>query len=121
MSRCNKTLFVLASAIILLTGCGKQHDAETVVKDFIEQNVSVKDYEVEFRSLDSTTHVSDSLIEKIKFAAVQDKLFKKDIKYGADPKTGKYVFLPANIYVGKDTLRRTFYLDMKITNVVAFK
>lgn len=114
-------LLAFVSAALLLSGCGKQGEAETVVEEFIARNVAVDDYSVDFLKLDSTTHVGDSLIERMKLAAGRDRLFKKDIEYGQDPKTGKYIYLPARIYIGNDTIRRTFYLDMDAAHVVAFK
>lgn len=108
-------------ATILLFGCGKQHQAEGVVKEFIAQNIAVEDYSADFLKVDSTTHINDSMIERMRLAAGHNKLFKSGIKYGQDLRKGKYAFLPARIYVGKDTIRQTFYLDMDMSHVIAFK
>lgn len=112
---------VLGIASFLFFSCGKQHKAEAVVKEFINRNIAVKDYYADFLKIDSTTHIADSLINRMKLTAEQNKIFKKGITYGQDPKSGKYAFLPANIYIGKDTIYQTFYLDMELSHVVAFK
>lgn len=110
-----------AIVALVLFGCGKQHKAESVVKEFMAQYMTVDDYSIDFLKIDSTTHVTDSLINRMKFTAAQNKLFKKGIKYGRNPKSGRYVYLPVRIYIGKDTISQTFYLDTNTSNVIAFK
>lgn len=114
-------LSVPAIVALMLFSCGKQHKAETVVKEFMTQYMTVDDYSVDFLKIDSTTHVTDSLIDRMKLTATRNNLFKKGVKYGQVPKSGKYVYLPARIYVGKDTISQTFYLDTSISKVIAFK
>lgn len=121
MKHCVTRACAMALMALAIASCGKQHEAESVVKKFIADNAAVKDYSVEFQRMDSTTHVSDSLIDVMKRAADRNKFFKKGISYEPNSKPGKYIYLPARIYVDKDTLSQTFYLDMEMTHVISFK
>lgn len=121
MSERIKRLFLPFFAVLVLIGCGKQHKAETTVKDFLETNIEAEDYTVDFKKIDSTMYITDSIINRMRSSANQNKFFKKDLKYGRTQARSKYIFIPANIYIGKDTVLHTFYLDMNASYVIAFK
>ena len=115
----NKVTFAYMAAILALSGCGKQHKAESVVTDFLDNNLHANDYTVKFKDIDSTRHVSDSMVTVMRDNADNNKMYKRGIKYAP---TGKqYIYLNTEIYVGDDTARHTFYLDQALTQVVAFK
>lgn len=114
-------IFVLIAAAMSLVGCGKQYEAENKVKDFLDENMLVKDYSVDFQKMDSTAHINDSIISRMKDAARENKLFKKDINYWTGENKGKHVYLQTKIYVGKDTVTHTFYFDTHLSGVMAFK
>lgn len=113
--------FSVCIMAILLVSCGKQHKAENVVKEFLDENLVTDDYSVSFSKIDSTRHVTDSMITVMQSAAARNRIFKKDIKYDTSSKTGKYIFTQTKIYKGKDTISNTFYLDTDLTHVIAFK
>ncbi|MCD8292086.1 MAG: hypothetical protein LUC91_11385 [Prevotella sp.] len=106
---------------LLFVSCMKQHKAESVVKDFLNENLTESKYSVSFSKIDSTAYVNDIALSLMKEIAKHNKAFKKDINYKPNNKKGKLVYTKATIYVGKDTLKQTFYLDNDITYVVGFK
>lgn len=107
--------------LTLLFGCGKQHKAESIVNDFIESNAVSDSYSVTFSPIDSTDRIPVGRIAAMKKSAKSDPLFKKNIVYGMVPTAGKYAFTRAKFINGNDTIVRTFYLDMALTSVIAFK
>ena len=110
---------LICVTLTMLCGCGKQHKAENTVKDFLENNMRTDDYSVIFTKLDSTRHVTDSAIHRMRTNAEKNNIFNKGIKYGNTSK--QYQYLKTKICIGKDTLNQTFYLQPDLTEVVAFK
>ncbi|MCD8298115.1 MAG: hypothetical protein LUC88_11135 [Prevotella sp.] len=106
---------------LMLFSCMKQRKAESVVKDFLNENLTESNYSVSFSKIDSTAYVNVNTINIMKEVAKRNKAFKKNINYGINKRKGKLVYTKAMIYIGKDTLKQTFYLDNDITNVVGFK
>lgn len=116
-----KTLAIGTAAAFILCACGKQHKAEETVKDFLDAYLTTADYSVDFTKIDSTRFVPDSAVHAMRKSAAANASFKKDMKYGANPPQRTYVFTKAAIFIGKDTLRHTFYLTPEMTQVVSFK
>lgn len=116
-----RRIFISLSFIMLLFSCGKQQKAESVVKDFLDENLVVSDYSISFAGIDSTSYITDSIVGVMKKAASTNRLFKKSIKYGESNVQGKYIYTRAEIVNGKDTVTQTFYLDKEMTCVIAFK
>lgn len=121
MSHHIRTLTCCFTAVILMCACGKQHKAEETVKAFLDNNLKTTEYSVNFTKIDSTRLVSDSLIHVMRTNAAKNKSFKSGIVYTANPPQRIYMFTKAKIYIGKDTLQHTFYLNPKLTKVVSFK
>ena len=111
---------MMAVVLLLFVAGGRQQRAKSLVKDFMEANMS--DYDkvsfVDFSSVDSTRVVSDSLI-----AAMQQQSpshFRKDVHYQS--RNGRaLMFIRAKYRMDEDTLSATFYIDKEMTGVVAFK
>lgn len=121
MFHSTKTFVCCLTAIMLMCACGKQHKAEETVKDFLDNNLRIKEYSVNFTKIDSTKLVSDSLIYVMRTNASKNASFKSGITYNANPPQRIYIFTKAKIYIGKDTLQHTFYLNPELTHVVSFK
>ena len=119
MSRYLNTVIICAAAILTLTGCGKQHDAERVVNDFLDDNLLTDNFSVSFTKLDSTRYVTDSVVKAMRTAAEKNKRFRKEIEYA--PTGRQYMFMQAKVCIGQDTISQTFYLDSALTKVVSFK
>ena len=110
----------ICATMLLFASCGRQYKAEQRVKDFVKENMQVAD-EIsgrDFADIGTTRHISDSLINVMRQRG--DKLYKSQISYGAIPAGELYYLRMRYIHKG-DTLQNTFYLDQKLTEVVAFK
>lgn len=75
-------IIIICSITLVAVGCGKQHKAESAVKDFLDQNMTAADYSISFNKIDSTKNLTDSMIIVMKNSAKKNRLFKKNIEYG---------------------------------------
>ncbi|WP_298451080.1 hypothetical protein [uncultured Prevotella sp.] len=114
-------ILMACSIVIFSVSCGKQHKAESVVKDFLDKNITEPEYSISFNSIDSTKNITDSMINVMKNNAKKDNLFKKEIAYGSSTGSKPYIFTKTRIYNGKDTMMYTFYIDRMLQSVIAFK
>jgi hypothetical protein len=110
-------LLPFAFAVLLLTGCGTGYGARGKVKDFLKSNLKQPDIEIlEWSELDSTFRIGDSTVQVMHRAAAP--MLKANASYvKASPQLR---YLNALYVAGKDTMKCTFYLDDKLTGVVAF-
>lgn len=107
-------------SVILLSGCGQEHEIKTVVKDFMKDNMILDDYKIlEWSKLGDTYFVSDSIIQVMRTDAEQNKLVNPGTNY--TPRTEKLHFIQVKYAVYQDTIKQTFYLDSLNSGVVCFK
>ena len=106
---------------LLITACGRQGDAESLVKDFISQNAVNPEKVVllDFGNLDSTKVIKDSVIQTLQER--ENPVFKKGINYAVKTSGHMLYFLRTQLVYEGDTLRQTFYLDEQLQQVVAIK
>ena len=117
----NSRAYIIIGVIMLfLASCGKQHDAEQTVKDFVEANIddAGKVSGRDFADLGTTRHINDSLINVMRSRGADH--YKQGITYPDVPKGDLYYLRMRYVYDG-DTLQNTFYLNQELTEVVAFK
>lgn len=109
-----KNLIYIIGVMLLLTACGQQQRAKSVVKDFMEtyQKGDV-DY-LEFSDVDSTKMLSDSLINALQQLAGKDVSFQKR-------NSTTLLLIRAKYLLDDDTCSTTFYLDPSTMGVVACK
>ena len=111
---------IIGIALLLFASCGRQQQAKSIVKDFMETNVtdySKVDY-LDFRDIDSTRIISDSLLQRMHQNAPSH--FRRNIQY--QQRQGKTLFLLRAKYLyDEDTCSATFYIDALMQGVVAFK
>jgi len=109
-----KSLIYIIGVMLLLTACGQQQRAKSVVKDFMEtyQQGDV-DY-LEFSDVDSTRVLSDSLIQALQQQAGKDVTFQKR-------NSTTLLLIRAKYLLDDDTCSTTFYLDPSTMGVVACK
>ena len=109
-----KNLIYIIGIVLLLTACGQQQRAKSVVKDFMEtyQKGDV-DY-LEFSDLDSTKVLTDSLIRVMQQQAGKDVTFQKRT-------STTLLLIRAKYLLDDDTCSTTFYLDPSTMGVVACK
>ena len=109
-----KSLIYIIGVMLLLTACGQQQRAKSVVKDFMEtyQQGDV-DY-LEFSDVDSTKVLSDSLINVLQQQAGKKVSFQKR-------NSTTLLLIRAKYLLDDDTCSTTFYLDPSTMGVVACK
>ena len=116
----NTLYIIIGVALLLFASCGRQQQAKSIIKDFMEANVtdySKVDY-LDFYDVDSTRNISDSLLQVMHRNAPGH--FRRDIPY--QQRQGKTLVLMRTKYLfGEDTCSATFYIDGEMQGVVAFK
>ena len=45
-------IIIICSITLVAVSCGKQHKAESAVKDFLDQNMTAADYSISFNKID---------------------------------------------------------------------
>lgn len=102
---------------LILVGCGKQNKAESLVSDFIDTRMGCADCSVSFYELNSTNKLSDSLVNVMRN---DNKVFTGKFK-NSDPEQSLWFIRATIVNAGNDTLVHTFYIDLQLEEVVAFK
>lgn len=115
--------FILSVAVLLLAGCGQQHDAESLVKDFMKQNLKEPSAisSVDFERIDSTKRLNDSIVTEIRTFASKSERYRKDIKYPQEAIEKTLIILRVGYRLNGEECSDTYYLDKNLTRVVAFK
>lgn len=120
-----KTLVAIVALVVAMafTGCNREKSkAESMVKDFLKENLVENDFKVmDFSRLDSTTFVSDSLFQLMREKGAKDSRFKQPLDFSDDAKTKKLLFIRVKYRIEKDTFLQTFYFDDELSRVVSFK
>ncbi len=120
-----KTLVAIVAFVVAMafTGCNREKSkAESMVKDFLKENLVENDFKVmDFSRLDSTTFVSDSLFQLMREKGAKDSRFKQPLDFSDDAKTKKLLFIRVKYRIEKDTILQTFYFDDELSRVVSFK
>ena len=120
-----KTLVAIVALVVAMafTGCNREKSkAESMVKDFLKENLVENDFKVmNFSRLDSTTFVSDSLFQLMREKGAKDSRFKQPFDFSDDAKTKKLLFIRVKYRIEKDTILQTFYFDDELSRVVSFK
>lgn len=62
-------IIIICSITLVAVSCGKQHKAESAVKDFLDQNMTTANYSISFNKIDSTRNLTDSMIIVMKNSA----------------------------------------------------
>ncbi len=110
----------VCSAVLLFASCGKQHQAESIIEDFVDVNAVApeKITDRDFADLGTTRHITDSLVKVMRQRGAVN--YKQSITYSPAPIGDLYYLRMRYVYEG-DTLQNTFYLNETLTEVVAFK
>jgi hypothetical protein len=116
-----KNIIIGIFLLVLASSCTKQGDAEKIVNSFIESNAIApeKIIEREFSVLDSTNHLTDSIV--VAMQQMKKDRFKDHIQYVSGQCGRVLYFLRMKYIYEGDTVTNTFYLDENLTTVVSFK
>ena len=109
-----KNLIYIIGIVLLLTACGQQQRAKSVVKDFMETYQKGDVSYLEFSDLDSTKVLSDSLVNALQQQAGKGVTFQKRT-------STTLLLIRAKYLLDDDTCSTTFYLDPSTMGVVACK
>ena len=109
-----KSLIYIIGVMLLLTACGQQQRAKSVVKDFMETYQQGDIDYLEFSDVDSTKMLSDSLINALQQQAGKKVSFQKR-------NSTTLLLIRAKYLLDDDTCSTTFYLDPSTMGVVACK
>ena len=109
--------------VLLLAACGKQHQAEVLAEEFMEANLSNPGAmsRLEFKDLDSTRVVSDSLVGVMRQRLEQGGRYKSGITYAEGAPTKPLMITRATYLLNGEECQDTYYLDVELTRVVAVK
>lgn len=114
---------IIGIAPLLFASCGPQAEAEELVEQFMEQNMreGLNPSSVHFTDVDSTHAMTDSIVINLRQLACQGKRYRPDLKYAPDEPFKKLMVTRVKYELENEEVSDTYYLDMKLTRVVAFK
>lgn len=107
-------LYIIGIALLLFASCGQQHQAKSVVKDFMAEQLHKDVSYLDFTDVDSTHFFTDSLVQALRQRAPQGVRYQ-------EWNDRILLHIRAQYLEGNDTCSATFYLDRNATGVVAFK
>lgn len=121
-------LFLAMGIVLALTSCGDQHKAQSLVKDFLNENLEQNDCSYErFTRLTPTAMIDMNGVKAMRQHMSQMPYVKKNINYhdaAALPDTLLYIRATYKLTdkTGKEQeLTQTFYLDKALSRIIAFK
>lgn len=124
----NKLTFLAMGLVLALTSCGDQHKAQSLVKDFLNENLEERDCSYErFSRLTPTAMIDINGVKDMRQHMSQMPYMKKNINYQDAPAISDTLLYIRATYkltdkTGKEQeLTQTFYMDKALTRVVAFK
>lgn len=124
----NKLTFLAMGLVLALTSCGDQHKAQSLVKDFLNENLEERDCSYErFSRLTPTAMIDMNGVKDMRQHMSQMPYMKKNINYqDASAISDTLLYIRATYKLtdktGKEQeLTQTFYMDKSLTRVVAFK
>ncbi len=119
-----KYLYIIIGMFLLLfASCGPQQDAEELVEQFMEQNMREGQNisGIHFTDIDSTRFVNDSVVISLRHQAKRASRYQGNIKYAPDQPFKQLITTRVRYYIEEKEYSDTYYLDMDLTRVVAFK
>lgn len=116
--------YALGLIVLLFAACGQQYDAESLVKDFMDEYL--KDVgslsSIDFERIDSTTRINDSIINNMKQFTAKSGRYKQDLKFS--PKSDSentLIILRVEYKQNNEIYSDTYYLNKELTKVIAIK
>lgn len=117
-------LYILIGiSLLLFASCGPQQEAEELVEQFMKQNMK-EELDISglhFMDIDSTRLVNDSVVISLRQQAKRASRYQGNIKYAPDQPFKQLITIRAKYYIEEKEYSDTYYLDMDLTRIVAFK
>ena len=114
---------LLVPAMLVLASCGPQHQAESAVEEFLQNNIAdnstlqISNY----GDLDSTRYLNDSTISALQAQEEKSPIYNKGIKYADRKETQMLMFIRVTYNVNGKEHHDTYYLNKEMTEVIAIK
>lgn len=123
-----KMMFVMALGLVLMfTSCGDQHKAQSLVKDFLDENLVDQDCSYErFTRLTPTAMINFEQMKAMRQNVSKLPYVKNNIDYNDTAYPDTLLYLRATYKLTdnqgkKQEVTQTFYLDKDLTRVIGFK
>ncbi len=114
---------LIGMSLLLFASCGPQQEAEELVEQFMKQNMK-EELDISglhFMDIDSTRLVNDSVVISLRQQAKRASRYQGNIKYAPDQPFKQLITIRAKYYIEEKEYSDTYYLDMDLTRIVAFK
>ena len=119
----NYLYIIIGISLLLFASCGPQQEAEELVEQFMKQNMK-EELDISglhFMDIDSTRLVNDSVVISLRQQAKRASRYQGNIKYAPDQPFKQLITIRAKYYIEEKEYSDTYYLDMDLTSIVAFK
>ncbi len=119
----NYLYIIIGISLLLFASCGPQQEAEDLVEQFMKQNMK-EELDISglhFMDIDSTRLVNDSVVISLRQQAKRASRYQGNIKYAPDQPFKQLITIRAKYYIEEKEYSDTYYLDMDLTRIVAFK
>lgn len=118
-----RIFYPLFCAVMMFSACRQQHDAEVLVKDFMNENLKNPTAltNVDFAKLDSTARLNDSIINVLRSLAGQSGRYRDGIRYSDKKQEKPLKILRVQYKIDTTECSDTYYLSRDITEVIAIK
>jgi len=117
---------IIICGLLLLASCGRQQQAKSLVRDFVDAYAQQEIDINSFSDIDSTRVITDSLILTMRDKAAADPLFKSPVLSDFRAQGNRrqtLLYIRMRYQEPGDTLEqsRTFYFDRDLGGIIAFK
>lgn len=119
----NYLYIIIGISLLLFASCGPQQEAEELVEQFMKQNMK-EELDISglhFMDIDSTRLVNDSVVISLRQQAKRARRYQGNIKYAPDQPFKQLITIRVKYYIEEKEYSDTYYLDMDLTRIVAFK
>ncbi len=119
----NYLYIIIGISLLLFASCGPQQEAEDLVEQFMKQNMK-EELDISglhFMDIDSTRLVNDSVVISLRQQAKRASRYQGNIKYAPDQPFKQLITIRVKYYIEEKEYSDTYYLDMDLTRIVAFK
>lgn len=114
---------IIGMSLLLFASCGPQQEAEELVEQFMKQNMK-EELDISglhFTDIDSTRLINDSVVISLRQLAKRASRYQGNIKYAPDQPFKQLITTRVKYYIEEKEYSDTYYLDMDLTRIVAFK
>ena len=111
---------VFALLALVLGGCGQTHEARSMVKNFMADEMGLADmHVVTWSKLDSTFFLKPGVMHTLQLQARHSGMVRPQTRFHAY--TPKLLLMHVVSEVKGDTMSHTFYFDDKLQGIVGVK